>query len=121
MARKLAMVFGLILLVIGFLGFVNNSMFGRGGFFVTSILHSMVHILLGIVLLLGAKTAQATLKIVAAVYLFAAILGFVMGEGKLLFGLFTINTPDNWLHLVFAIVLFGASQVGNPSSTSKSV
>ncbi len=118
MAKKLARIFGLVFVLIGLLGFVNNSIIGGNGFFISDTVHNIVHILLGVILLLGTKSGSVTMKIVAVGYLFIAILGFIMGTNQKLIGLVTINTADNWLHLVFAVGLFGASMAGDSSSSS---
>lgn len=115
MTKKLAMVFGAVFILVGILGFIPNPIVGAGAIFATDLMHNIVHLLLGIVLIAGASKGAMTLKIVAAVYALVAILGFFMGEGKLL-GLVEINTADNWLHLVLALVLFGASMVPDSQS-----
>jgi zinc transporter ZupT len=114
MAKTLAYVFGAVFIVVGLLGFVSNPIVGANGFFMADTVHNIVHILLGAVLLFGAKSAPMTLKVVAVIYLLVAILGFVMGSGKLL-GLVMVNGADNWLHLVLAIALFAGSMVGETS------
>jgi hypothetical protein len=117
MSKTLAYVFGGVFILVGLLGFVGNPIVGQNGFFMTDTVHNIVHILLGVVLLVGANNAPMTLKIVEVVYLLVAILGFVMGAGKLL-GLVMVNGADNWLHLVLAVVLFAASMAGGTSGNS---
>ena len=117
MAKTLSMVFGIVFILVGLLGFVSNPIVGNMGFFMADTVHNIVHILLGVVLIAGAKNGAMTMKIVAAIYLLVAILGFLMGPGKLL-GLVMVNGADNWLHLVLAVVLFGASMAGGCSSES---
>jgi Domain of unknown function (DUF4383) len=118
MAKKLAKVLGLVLVLVGLLGFVNNSIVGGNGFFISNTLHNIVHILLGVVLFVGAKRGFVIIKIVAAIFLLIAILGFVMGTNQKLLGLVTINTSDNWLHLVLSVVLFGVSMTEDSSKGS---
>jgi hypothetical protein len=113
MEKTVAKLFGAVFILVGLLGFVGNPIVGSNGFFMTDAVHNIVHILLGVVLFVGAKNNPvATMKIVAVIYLLVAMLGFVMGEGKLL-GLVMVNTADNWLHLILATVLFAASLAGN--------
>jgi hypothetical protein len=54
------------------------------------------------------------------VYFLVAVLGFVLAPADgMLLGLVEVNTADNWLHLVLAIVLFLASMGGKPMMMSK--
>ncbi len=116
MAKRLAIVFGIVFVVMGLLGFIPNPFVGMGKVFDTNLAHDLLHILLGIVLLVaGSKSssgAATTMKVVAMVCVLVAILGFVMGPGKL-FHLIQINSADNWLYLVLAIGLFAASMTSN--------
>jgi general stress protein CsbA len=111
MAKTLAYVFGVVFLLVGILGFVDNPLVGANGIFETDTLHNLVHLIFGIILLAIAMKAAAQsalwLKILGVVYLILAILGFVMG-GDALLGLVHANTADHWLHLVLGIVLVGA-------------
>ena len=109
-ARNVAFVLGVILLIVGVLGYVRNPIVGPTGFFVTNNLHNLVHILSGILLLIGVYTAlgpSLALKILGIVYAIVAVLGFVMMRGDMLFGI-RMNMMDHWLHVVLAIVLLAA-------------
>lgn len=111
MSKKLAKILGIVFILVGVLGFINNPILGV---FEVDTMHNIVHILLGAILVWGSKgNASKVLKIVAVVYLLVAILGFVMvpESGKLL-GLVHVNAADNWLHLILAVVLFLASMGG---------
>ena len=118
MAKKLAMVFGVVFVLIGVLGFFNDPVLGV---FAVNGIHNIVHILLGIILIWGSKgDAAKVLKVVAIVYFLVAILGFVLSPADgMLLGLVEVNTADNWLHLVLAIVLFLASMGGKPMIMAK--
>jgi preprotein translocase subunit Sss1 len=121
MTKKLSMVLGVVFIIVGILGFIPNPIVGMDKIFHTNLIHDLVHILLGVVLLVGGSKSNAgasmTLKVVALVYLLVAILGFIMGPGKLL-GLVEVNSADNWLHLVLALVLFGSSMAGGNDSAA---
>jgi hypothetical protein len=111
MAKKLAMVFGVVFLLIGVLGFVSNPIVGDGSLFQTNAIHNLVHIISGIIFVVAAKkterVAGKTLFIFGIVYLLVAILGFLMSDGGAttsLLGLIEINAADNWLHIVLAVV-----------------
>ncbi len=109
MTKTLAKVFGLVFLLVGLLGFVSNPIIGTTGIFMTNSAHNIVHILIGLVLLLTAKreaTAALWMKIIGAVYLLVALLGFFSNTGMVL-GFISVNSADNWLHLVLAVVLLG--------------
>ena len=113
MSKTLAIVFGIVFVVVGLLGFVSNPLVGMNGIFETNTLHNLVHLVIGLILLAVAiwspMQSSLWLKIMGFVYLVIAILGFLLisGSGDLL-GLVTINTADNWLHVVLAIVLLAA-------------
>lgn len=115
MAKKAAMVFGVVFVLIGLLGMVNNPILGL---FAVNTVHNVVHILLGVVLLVAAKkdNSAKALKVIAVVYLLVAVLGFLMAPSSgMLLGLVEVNGADNWLHLVLAVVLFACARGGNMS------
>lgn len=117
MVKKLAVVFGVLFLLVGVLGFVSNPIVGGMGMFHTNMLHNVVHLVIGLGLLMAAKNEMAAkrwMKIFGVVYLLVAVLGFLMvgsGEGMLL-GLVAINGADNWLHLVLGVVLLLLGMAG---------
>ena len=122
MAKKVAMVFGVIFLILGVLGFIPNPIVGDdGAVFHTDMMHNLVHIVLGIVLIWagkkGGSTTVLTLKVVGVIYLVVAVLGFLMGEGSIL-GLMEVNGADNWLHLVVAILFLWAGFAKGGSSSA---
>ena len=116
-ARTAAFVLGIVFLIVGVLGYVPNPIVGHtsdGGpaIFVTNNLHNLVHIISGILLLIGVYTAltpSLALKILGIVYAIVAVLGFVMMKGGdgMMFGI-QMNMLDHWLHVVLAIVLLAA-------------
>ena len=123
-ARTAAFVLGVVFLIVGVLGYIPNPLVGPNAIFVTNSLHNMVHIISGIVLLLGVYTAltpSLALKILGVVYAIVAVLGFVMLKGGdgVMFGI-AMNMLDHWLHVVLAIVLlaagFGLPAVARPAT-----
>lgn len=109
-ARLAAIVIGIVFVLVGLLGFVNNPVLGL---FQVNPLHNLIHIISGIVLLAGAFSSLGSsmaLKIIGVVYALVAILGFfaVNAEGMLL-GLIPVNPADQWLHVVLAIVILVAA------------
>jgi hypothetical protein len=82
------------------------------GLFAVNSLHNLIHIASGIVLLAGAYSSLGSgpaLKIIGVVYVLIAILGFFLtGAGDMLLGVIANNTADNWLHLIFAVIMLVA-------------
>jgi len=108
-ARNLAILFGIVFVIVGVLGYVPNPIVGPDGIFVTNSLHNIVHLVSGIVLLLGAFTAFGSgnaLKLIGVVYGLVAVLGFVM-SGDEMFGI-AMNMNDRWLHVVLAAAILAA-------------
>lgn len=117
MAKNLAMVFGIVFVLVGLLGFVPNPIVGMGAIFETDMLHNVVHLLFGAILIWVATKAPAKsaqwLTILGVVYLILAILGFLMvPEGGALLGLVHTNTADHWLHVVLGVVLVVVGLMG---------
>lgn len=115
MAKKLAVVFGVVFVLVGLLGYVPNPIVGPMGMFVTDGTHNLVHLLIGVILLIagskgGAASAKA-LKVFGFVYLILAVDGFI--QPTMLLGFVTANTADTYLHLVLGIVLLVAGYKSN--------
>jgi Domain of unknown function (DUF4383) len=109
MAKTLAVLFGIVFLLIGILGFVPalapNEMLLN--IFHVNAAHNVVHLLTGVVALLagmaGVGAAKTFFKIFGVVYGLVAVLGFVVGDGLLL-GLISNNMAVTWLHVAIAVV-----------------
>jgi len=110
MAKTLAIIFGVIFVLLGLLGFVPNPLVGANALFDTNMMHDLVHLIIGVALLLVAFYAPTQsalwLKIIGAVYLVIALLGFFTASPLL--GLLEVNGADNWLHFILGIVLVAA-------------
>jgi hypothetical protein len=115
MAKSFGMLFGLVFLVIGILGFVPgisppdaNGMPMLLHIFMVNTAHSVVHIASGVIFLLasmsGAGAARLWFQIFGLVYALVAVLGFMTPNG-MLFGLISNNPADTWLHVVLAVVM----------------
>ena|SRR5581483_11401753 len=112
-ARNAAFVLGVILLIVGVLGYIPNPIVSPNGIFVVNVMHNVVHIVSGIFLLLGVYSSlgpSLALKILGIVYAIVAVLGFVLMKGGdgLMFGMIAMNMMDHWLHVVLAIVILAA-------------
>lgn len=114
LAQVYALALGVVLVLLGILGFLVEPSFGvgdsadRGTLILFDIngWHNVVHLLSGIVGVgLAGTAAKARLFCIGygAVYVVVTILGFLVGDGGLLLSLIPINTADNLLHLVIAV------------------
>ena len=119
-AQTLAMVFGVVFLAVGILGFIpgittnyddlafagEDSRAELLGIFQVSILHNIVHALFGIAGLALARTwdgARTYLLAAGVIYAVLWILGIIGGADWI-----PANTADDWLHFVLALALLGA-------------
>lgn len=120
-ARFAALAFGAVFLLIGILGFIPgittnyDDMQFAGyeasakllGIFEVSILHNVVHILIGLVGLVLAKTDVGAVRYLiygGAAYIALSIYGNVIDLGEDI-NFLPLNHADNWLHLVVGIVM----------------
>lgn len=104
MAKKFAMVVGVIFVLVGLIGFVKNPIVGSSGMFMTNTVHNLAHLLIGVIMLaMAGSKANLALNIFGVVYLLLGVLGFFMASP--MFGLIAFNRADNWLHLVLGAVL----------------
>jgi hypothetical protein len=111
--KTVALVFGIVFLVIGVLGFVPALTPGGAllGLFMVNGVHSVVHLLFGVLGLAAAFTGMSVLynRAGGIIYLALGLLGFIpaLVPNGMLLGLVMINTADNFLHLVIGLVLAG--------------
>lgn len=112
--QKTGMVFGVIYLLVGVLGFLLTGFSNFAGtqgktliLFDVNPLHNIVHLGVGAALFLAARASLSSSRtvntLVGAVYLLVGIVGFFLigGDANIL----AINQPDNFLHLASAAVL----------------
>lgn len=121
-AQVYALVFGLVLVAAGVLGFFYNASFAAGddtltdrdavlGILDVNGWHNLVHIATGVLGLAVAGSyarARSYALGLGAVYLLVAIIGFIYGDGDSIFRLIPVNTEDNLLHLFIGISGIGA-------------
>lgn len=109
MLQRAAIVFGVVFLIIGILGFVpvvapDGYLFGL---FQVDTLHNLVHLITGVVAaIVGFMTERASqlfFQIFGVVYGLLAVLGFFHGDSPL-FGVIAHNPADIGLHIVIALV-----------------
>lgn len=126
LANMAATWFGMIVLVVGVLGFIpgitqmnsNGSNYLLGLFAVNGV-HNLVHILTGVVALaagLSGRTdyARAFFLVFGIVYALVTIVGFIQGNTVL--GIIPVNGWDNLLHVLITVVSF-AVYFASASST----
>lgn len=105
MTKTLAWAFGVVLTLVGVLGFVpgittDNMLLG---IFHVDMLHSIVHIVTGLAALaaaMGYFSSKLYFQVFGVVYGLVTVLGFVTGGAIL----FETNMADNILHLAIAAV-----------------
>lgn len=97
-----------VLLLVGVLGFFSDPLFG---IFAVDPLHNIVHLLTGVLGLLAISMdwEQMFVKVFGVVYAVIALLGFFTGG---VLGMIMVNTADNILHLVIALVFLYLGFVG---------
>ena len=107
MTQKIMYVLGGVFVLVGLLGFIMPS--PLFGLFAVDTMHNIVHLLSGILAIwfakMGPDKAAMFAKILGLVYLLVTILGFLMVDKCSILGLIHINSTDNYLHLVLAVVL----------------
>lgn len=113
MAKTTSWVFGVIFIIAGVWGFFAQP---AVGFIAADMLSSVIHVVVGIVLLAlaGKPSAGTALKTVGIIYVIWALLGFLGWNFTAADGV------TNWFYLVVGIVIaalgFSASKSSSPMS-----
>ena len=119
MAKTILYVLGVILTLVGVLGFIMPS--PLLGLFEVNALHNVIHLASGIIFLgvawMAPMQAVMTAKVFGVVYAVVAILGLVMSDGMLL-GLIAVNMTDHILHIGLALLLLYAGFMGGARSSN---
>ena len=123
MAKTFAMVLGVVLLLVGVLGYVLNPTGGHLlGIFAVDGIHNAIHVVSGIGGIAAAMMGWARLYCQAfgLIYLLVGILGFVATDSNgMLLGLMHNNMADNLLHVAIggasAFVGFAGAQSPIPN------
>ena len=109
MLRKICILFGVIFVAVGALGFVPAAA-PHGhllGIFHVNPLHNLVHILSGVVALIcgsvSTHAARMFFRLFGLIYGLVAVLGFVYVD-RPIFGMLANNMADTWLHVGIAAV-----------------
>ncbi len=121
-AKNAALVIGIIFILVGLLGFIENPIIGPtdNAIFHADTFHNGVHIGSGFLFVLIAFAAPAAASgfmiLFGLVYLLLGVLGFVnMGSGmegmEKLLGILHVNGADNYLHVALGIIILLAGMV----------
>jgi Domain of unknown function (DUF4383) len=116
---------GAVLLLVGIVGFLYSASFGDPGevdavigVFDVNAWHNIVHILSGAVGLIAFRAGPAASRTYALafglIYLVVAIWGTILGSQEAILGFLPVNTEDNILHAVLAVVGIGAYLASQP-------
>jgi uncharacterized membrane protein HdeD (DUF308 family) len=104
--KTITWILGIVLLVTGILGFVNNPVLG---IFQVDTIHDWIHILSGVIALIAVMSSESYARlyliVFGIVYGIVAVVGFV-NAGNIL-NIFTVNPADNYLHAAIALVCLG--------------
>lgn len=117
-AKSWALLIGVIFIIVGVLGFVDNPIVGESenAIFHADKTHNYVHIGSGVLFLLFALAAPASVAgfmiLFGIVYLLIGIIGIVNfgtdGFGKL-FGILNVNGADNLLHIGLGVLILAVA------------
>jgi hypothetical protein len=119
-----AAIAGVVLVLVGLLGFLNTPIVGENGFFATDALHNIVHTVTGLYGLYvafglrGSAQVQGML-IFAILYLVILVVVFL---SPTLFGLFSVpaNAPLHVVHAALAVAGFATYFLGRQVADSYS-
>lgn len=119
--RTAALLFGIVFLAVGLLGFVPGAVSDPGpghdlvvtashglllGLFPVNVLHNLVHIIFGVWGIAAKRTdtaARSYFRTVAVAYIVLAVAGLVPGLDTM-FGLVPIHGHNVWLHVALGAV-----------------
>ncbi|MBX4211916.1 DUF4383 domain-containing protein [Candidatus Pacearchaeota archaeon] len=107
--KTFALVLGIVLLLVGILGFFSNGIVSETGYFTVNTTQSVLHLIAGLFgLYVGTKGRgpgyNATLGWIGIIL---GVLGFIPGASDLLLSWLNITTPISVLHIVIGIVALG--------------
>jgi hypothetical protein len=117
MIRRVAMVFGVVFLLLGIVGFFSPGGMAMGadpapgkifGLFDINLLHNIVHCVFGVWGLVASRSfsgAKSYAQVGGVIYLVLAVLGFV---SPTTFGLIPIGGNGVWLHAILGVALLAA-------------
>lgn len=104
--KTFALILGIVLLLVGIAGFIDNSIVGDEGYFGTNMYQDILHLIAGLFgVYVGTKGMgsgyNATIGWIGVVL---GILGFIPGVSGIFSDLLNINTAITVLHLIIGVV-----------------
>lgn len=104
--KTFALVLGIVLAIVGILGFFNNGIVGDNGYFGTNTSQDVLHLIAAAFgIYAGTKGMGDTYnKTIGWISLVLGIIGFIPGINTFLLNLLNINTEITVLHLVIGVV-----------------
>jgi len=128
--QKFGYMFGSVYLLVGLVGFaitgVSNFAAKSTGkeliFFELNPLHNIVHILIGVALLLAARTPMSSRMVnilIGAVYLLVGVIGLFIANNTSSLNILALNQPDNGLHLATAVLALGIAMSEKPAMAGR--
>jgi len=121
MAKTLTIIFGVIIVLFGLLGFVSNPLIGTGALFATDAVFNSICIILGVILLAVAFWAGGNsvlwLQIIGAMIFLLGLIG-IFTDGALL-GIAYTNSAVSWLDLIAGAIIFAAGMYSKDETHSR--
>ncbi len=107
--KTFALILGVVLLLVGLLGFFANPLVGDSGYFGTNTAQDILHIIAGIFgIYVGTKGMGSGFNSsIGWIGVLLGLLGFIPGVDGLLSSWLNINTEITVLHLVLGIIALG--------------
>ena len=122
--KRIGIVFGVVLVAVGLLGWVPAAMPGGKllGVFDVNPAHNFVHLATGVIAIVcgasGERAARVYFQVFGIIYGLVAVLGFYSGDQPLL-GIVANNTADSVLHVVIAVVALYLGFGTKPPATTR--
>ena len=104
--KTFALILGIVLLLVGILGFFDNSLVGDNGLFGTNAFQDILHLIAGAFgVYVGTKGSGSTYNAtIGWIGIALGVLGFIGPIAALFASLLNINTAITVLHLVIGVV-----------------
>ncbi len=118
MAKTPTLIFSVILMLLGILGFTSNSLIGANALFVADSAQNLIHLILGAILLVVALWASDSLafwlKVIGAVLFLLGLIGLITvpSVGGSLLGIAASNGASDWLHLILGATIYITGMYG---------
>jgi hypothetical protein len=107
--KTFALILGIVLLLVGIAGFIDNPLVGDSGYFGTNMYQDVLHLIAGLFgIYVGTKgKGPGYNATIGWIGLALGVLGFIPGVDSLFASLLNINMSITVLHLVIGIVCLG--------------